>query len=407
MRRPAWRFWPGFLAVCWSVGHSPPVFAAETIATEITVSVQDQQTRIAVNLSAKTGYRIVTLPDPYRVVIDLNNVAFKLPAETGEKSIGLVKAFRFGRLKENKARIVIDTTGPVSVEKDGLVPNDAGARLNITLANTTERAFGKTYRRRKRREAVRKQDEAAWGTITQPAKPKGSKRVVIIDPGHGGVDAGAISQARAREKDIVLEFAHELRRALEKNKRYRVLMTRRKDVFVPLRHHVRFARKHGADLFISIHADNIAEKAYAGISGATVYTLSDRGSDAVARELARRENKSDVIAGVEIQEQTSAVANILIDLVQRETNARSDVLAQVLLANIRKSTPLSRGPHRSAAFAVLKAPDVPSALIELGYLSNQKDEKRLASSAWRAKVASAIAKAVHGYFVRQGSSAPY
>jgi N-acetylmuramoyl-L-alanine amidase len=302
----------------------------------------------------------------------------------------------------------MDTDGPARILQSSSTTTTTGMQVRVVLTNTSEYAFGKIYRRRKRRDAIRQQDAAQWDAVTQAAKPrKSGKKLIVIDPGHGGVDSGAIASSRTMEKDVVLAFSHALRKALERTGRYVVDMTRRGDVYVPLRARVRFARRHSADLFISVHADIVADKLYSSISGTTLYTLSEDGSDAAAREFAARENTSDIIAGVDLPEQANAVANILIDLAQRETNSRSEKFAQAALGQIRKATKLSRGPHRSAAFRVLKAPDVPSLLIELGYLSNKDDETRLRSPKWRADVAQSLVRSVAKYFAGQTSIQPY
>ncbi len=399
-----------FAAIWWLV---PTCFAIEALAVEASATRIDLEpdgdaTVVVISLSRPAIYRVVTLPDPYRIVIDLSHVEFRLPPADRTTSLGIVKAFRYGRFAAGKSRIVIDTDGPARVLRSSSAQTAGGAQVRVSLAATTGYAFGKVYRKRKRREAIQQQDAAQWEAVTRPARArKDGKKVIVIDPGHGGVDSGATVEARTREKDIVLAFSHDLRKALERTGRYVVRMTRRGDIFVPLRARVEFARRHGADLFISIHADSVASEADAGISGTTVYTLSEDGSDAAAREFAARENTSDVIAGVDLPEQSNAVTNILVDLAQRETNSRSEDFARVVLAHIRKATKLSRGPHRSAAFRVLKAPDVPSLLIELGYLSNHADETRLRSPKWRADVARSLTRSVKRYFAGQTSEQPY
>jgi N-acetylmuramoyl-L-alanine amidase len=220
----------------------------------------------------------------------------------------------------------------------------------------------------------------------------------MIDPGHGGVDPGAMSRSGVWEKNIVLAFARELRRGLLATGQFRVLMTRDRDVFVRLRNRIAIARRAGADLFISVHADSIRNSR---VRGTSVYTLSERASDKEADTLAHKENKSDLIAGVDLKKQSDDVVNILIDLAQRETMNESAVFARKLVNELGKTRKMLRNTHRFAGFAVLKAPDIPSVLVELGYLSNRSDERLLTNPKKRRSLARAMARAVQEYFERQ------
>ena len=220
----------------------------------------------------------------------------------------------------------------------------------------------------------------------------------MIDPGHGGVDPGAISRSGAWEKHIVLAFSKELRRQLVATGKFDVRLTRHRDVFIRLRQRIAKARAVGANLFLSIHADSIHNRR---VRGTSVYTLSKRASDKEAAALARKENKSDLIAGVDLKKQSSDVVNILIDLAQRETMNESAVFAQQLVSEMAKVRKMLRNTHRFAGFAVLKAPDIPSVLIELGYLSNRTDEKLLLDPKQHRRMASSITRAIQRYFERQ------
>jgi N-acetylmuramoyl-L-alanine amidase len=224
---------------------------------------------------------------------------------------------------------------------------------------------------------------------------KPQKRVIVLDPGHGGVDPGAIGRHGASEKTVVFQFAQELRKRLRKSGKYVVLMTRSKDTFVRLRDRVHFARENEADLFIAVHADSLKR---GDARGATVYTLSDNASDKEAGELATKENRADIIAGVDLGGETDEVTGILIDLAQRETNNQSVYFAKTLVKTMDRVTRMTSRPHRSAGFRVLKAPDVPSILLELGYLSSKSDEQMLQTSSWRVKAADAVADAIDEYF---------
>jgi len=219
----------------------------------------------------------------------------------------------------------------------------------------------------------------------------------VLDPGHGGIDTGTHGLDGELEKDIVLSFASEIRDRLEKSGKYRVLMTRSDDTFIALNDRVRFARSHGAALFVSIHADALPKKE-GQAEGATVYTLSEHASDAEAARLADDENKADVIAGVDLTAEPDDVANILVDLAQRETKTFSLQFAHSSVKEFKTVARLHKRPLKSAGFVVLKAPDVPSVLIELGYMSNRGDLNHLVDAEWRGKTAAALAHAVDDFF---------
>ena len=233
---------------------------------------------------------------------------------------------------------------------------------------------------------------------TRPAKRPDVRPLIAIDPGHGGVDPGAHGLSGVWEKRITFLQARELRRQLLKTGRYRVAQTRNRDVFVRLRERIAIAQRAGADLFISLHADSIDNRR---VRGGAVYTLSEKASDKEAAALAKKENKADIIAGLDLNEQSKTVAKILIDLRQRLTKNDSVIFAQGLVRELSKSMRLLRNNHRFAGFAVLKAPDIPSVLIEMGYLSNRTDERLLKQKRHRRQVAAAIVRAINAYFVRQ------
>jgi N-acetylmuramoyl-L-alanine amidase len=241
--------------------------------------------------------------------------------------------------------------------------------------------------------------------LPEPVEPRGlpadGKPVVVIDPGHGGVDPGAIGVSGMYEKYITLAMARELKASLEKNGRYKVFLTRDRDVFIRLRDRVAIARQYNADLFISLHSDSVANPQLKGLS---VYTLSQNASDSEAQALADKENKADLIAGIDLSHESADVANILIDLAQRETMNRSAGFASGVVDEVGRDTNLLGNTHRFAGFAVLKAPDVPAVLIELGYLSNETEERSLRQPEYRAKLAKSISRAVDRFFL-QGQKA--
>jgi N-acetylmuramoyl-L-alanine amidase len=235
-----------------------------------------------------------------------------------------------------------------------------------------------------------------------PVRPEGDRRpLIMLDAGHGGVDPGAIGVSGSYEKTLVLSYARELKRQIEKSGRYRVRLTRDSDVFIQLRDRVASAQAAEADVFISLHANAHRKKS---LRGAAVYSLSEKASDAEAAALAAKENRADVIAGIDLSAQTEVVSKILIDLAQRETMNQSKIFANILVQKLAAVGPLLRNTHRSAGFAVLKSPTVPSVLVELGYLSNKKEERLLRSEDYRRNLSTAIIRAIDGYFDWQQSA---
>lgn len=382
--------------------------ANESIARDARLGGDAQRTRFVTVLSKKVRFGVKTLADPYRVILDLSDVKLELPKGRGEESKGLVSGYRYGRVEPYGVRIILNVKAPVIVDKaeiwdarDGHPP-----RLVVELVRTTREAF--LAKQRKQLAAVRRKAPAPPPVPSpRPKRSKSDKKVVVIDPGHGGIDPGAVAKTGLKEKDVVFRFSKVLRDALVKTGKYEVVLTRTVDSYVPLRKRVDIARDLGADLFLSLHADALSGRYAKAVSGATVYTLSEKASDDEAKELAAAENKSDLIAGIELPPESSDVANILIDLAQRETKNLSISFAGVLIENLSGKTELSKKSRKFAGFRVLKAPDVPSVLLELGYMTNPTDVRRLQSAAWRSKVAQAIAQAIDAYFAKRTAHNPY
>ncbi len=387
------RLWATLLALALLL--SLPALAAEPVVTGTRVGGDGNRTRFVADLTQVVSFNVYVLPDPYRVVIDLPDVTFDLPPGAGRKVRGLIGEFRYGVVGNGRSRIVIDTSGPVLIEKSFVIEPQSGqpARLVVDLVKTGEAAFLEAYKS----ETLKSQSAAAAATAPEEptAPPKSVRKLVVIDPGHGGIDPGAIGLSRTKEKDVVLAFAQTLREKLDATGKYDVVMTRTGDEFVSLRDRVRLARQRQADLFIAIHADTVRGQS---ARGATIYTLSDKASDAEAEALAQKENRSDIIAGLDLDTGNQEVTGILIDLVQRESKNHSMVFARKAVAELRAVTGFTGKPLRSAGFVVLKAPDVPSVLVELGYLSSKTDERQLNSPDWRDKTAVALARAVDKYF---------
>ncbi|HET9617958.1 MAG TPA: N-acetylmuramoyl-L-alanine amidase [Pseudolabrys sp.] len=367
--------------------------AAVPSVTAVRVGGDDKQTRFVLDIDRQVELATFTLADPYRVVVDLPQVAFQLPDKAGDHGRGLIKSFRYGLIMQGGSRIVMDTKGPVKVEKAFVMASTEGqpARLVIDLTATDRDAYLRNIALENRPAKAPKQPAVA-------VKPDGDPRpLIVLDPGHGGIDTGTHGLDGELEKDVVLSFASEVRTRLEASGKYRVLMTRGDDTFIPLNDRVRFARSHGAALFVSIHADALPKKE-GQADGATVYTLSEHASDAEAARLADDENKADVIAGVDLSAEPDDVANILVDLAQRETKTFSLQFAHATVKEFKTVARLHKRPLKSAGFVVLKAPDVPSVLIELGYMSNRGDLNHLVDAEWRGKTAAALAHAVDDFF---------
>ena len=366
------------------------------VATEVRVGGDDSQTRFVIDLTRKIDLRAFTLADPYRVVVDIPQVTFQLAPKTGDKGRGLIKAFRFGLVMAGGSRIVLDVSKPVRIDKAFVLDAAQGqpARLVLDLAAIDRDSFMRNLsleNKGRPSAALPSAPVAAAGASADP------RPIVVVDPGHGGLDTGTKSSAGDEEKTIVLDIGLMLRDRLEKSGKYRVVMTRTDDTFVPLADRVRFARERQGALFISIHADALPKRE-GDVQGATVYTLSERASDSEAARLAEAENRADVIAGIDLTAEPNDVADILIDLAQRETKTFSHQFARGLVGELRNAVRLHRNPVKSAGFRVLKAPDVPSVLLELGYMSNREDLKLLKSEAWRQKTVETVAKAVDTFF---------
>jgi N-acetylmuramoyl-L-alanine amidase len=378
---------------------APVAPTKEPIIMSARIGEHPDRTRFVVELSDPVDMRTFTLNGPNRVVIDMPAVQWHLEGPPRPSGNGAVKSYRYGLFRPGNSRFVIDLNQPVSISDALVLPpeNGFGYRVVIDLFPTTQAKFDKTAGWPA---DLKAKDSAAERVASLPPQPMvlpptSTKKVVIIDPGHGGLDSGTIGVDGTMEKDVVLAEGLRLRKALQVHG-YTVHMTRDTDVFIPLRERVNIARSWHADLFISIHADSIHDPSVQGLS---VYTLSERGSDKEAAALAAKENQSDVIAGVDLSGDNSAVAPILIDLAQRDTMNKSSRFAETAITELSRATDiLPRQPHRSGALVVLKAPDVPAVLIELGYLSNVHDAEQLRTPVWRDGVADAIAGAVDRHF---------
>jgi N-acetylmuramoyl-L-alanine amidase len=386
----------------------------------------DKQTRFVLDLDKSVPFRAFVLADPYRVVVDLPQVNFQLTAGTGAGR-GLVKAFRYGLVMPGGSRIVFDLTGPVKISNSYALGPDNGqpARLVLEFTQidpTTFDQLAQSANQPQLRPAVadavntasvggaaqndRTKDDHARDDQAKSAEAAAQadrRPVIVIDPGHGGIDNGTQGDGQS-EKNIVLAFGLALRERIEKSGKYRVVMTRSDDTFVPLDERVKIAHDQSAALFVSIHADSLPHREGTA-EGATIYTLSDKASDAEAARLADMENKADAIGGLNLKEEPSDVADILIDLAQRETRTFSNRFAHLLAGNMKSTTRMYKHPLKSAGFRVLKAPDVPSVLVELGYVSNKGDLEHLISDNWRSKNVEAMTQAIDEFLAKRMATA--
>jgi N-acetylmuramoyl-L-alanine amidase len=424
-----------------------PLPSSFPVASDARLAGDAKQTRFVLDLDRTVQFRAFALSDPYRVVVDMPQVNFRLPEGAGTTGRGLVRGFRYGLVMPGGSRIVIDLAGPAKVKNsyvlDGAngqpprlvvdveevdraafaqsqgapqpqgIPqgnpqgtaeeaaSQAAAASQRLLQATSQAASQATGARPDLKPAISDSQAAisAPQTVPAPSQPPDPRPVVVIDPGHGGVDNGTQSGTEV-EKNVVLAFGLALRDRLEISGKYHVVMTRTDDTFIPLGDRVHVARIQGAALFVSIHADALP-KGEGDAQGATIYTLSDHATDAQAESLAESENRADAIGGVNLTDEPTDVADILIDLAQRETRTFSNRFARLLMGEMKNTAKMHKHPLKSAGFRVLKAPDVPSVLVELGYVSNKGDMENLVSEGWRTRIVGSMAKAIDVFLAKK------
>jgi N-acetylmuramoyl-L-alanine amidase len=402
---------PGIVCAAETQTAKPALASSFPVASDVRLAGDGKQTRFVLDLSQSISFHAFPLADPYRVVLDIPQVSFQLRPGVGGEGRGLIKAFRYGLVMPGGSRIVFDLTGPARIANAYVLnaANGQPPRLVLELEEVDRTAFLQSLSSDNRvelRPAVGDETPpvvANVETTPKPESPPDPRPVIVIDPGHGGPDNGTQSGSDT-EKNLVLEFALALRDRIEKNGKYRVVMTRTDDTFIPLNDRVRVARNQSAALLVSIHADALPRRE-GDAQGATIYTLSDRASDAEAERLAEAENKADAIGGVNLTEEPTEVADILIDLAQRETRTFSNRFARILMGEMKATTRMHKHPLKSAGFRVLKAPDVPSVLVELGYVSNKDDLEHLVSEHWRSLTAGSVAHAIDTFFAKRLATA--
>jgi N-acetylmuramoyl-L-alanine amidase len=379
--------------------NQPP--AGPAVATAVRVENGPDLAKLTFEVTRPVAATSFVLSTPDRIVVDLPGIDFRIDPRVGAPKPGndkaLITSFRFGHFAPDKSRIVVDLAAPARIVQAQMVADAAQSRLVIELARTSRAAFDTAAH-----DSLLAAEAADNTERAPPVKQeKSALPLIVVDPGHGGVDSGAIDNGLV-EKNIVFDFANLLAAKLKASGHYKVTMTRDGDVFLSLAERVRIAQDSGAALFISIHADSIYGAA--NVAGATVYTGADHATDAEAARTAEKENQADAAAGVAAKDAANGVSDILADLTRQETRTYSHVFARTLVNYWKVAGRLNKNPERAAGFRVLKAPDVPSVLIELGYLSNAKDAACLTSPGWRDQTSTRVAAAIDAFFAIRGNT---
>lgn len=430
--------------------------AAKTVR-DIKLLPHDEGVRIVIDLGSKVPFQHRTFDHPPRLVVELPDVSWQIPEHRGRRAYRMVKGFQFGRLKNGVSNLIIDVDRPFEIETVFELPpsKSSGYRIvtdlaplppNVAMRGQRVRSNAyETSPTRVKAPPIRDDKTPPWRRLergtdrnqVRPPLPTGqrtaaivprerppaqrdrvtsnrrtldgkapvptprpsllpTKRMIVIDPGHGGIDPGASGKHGTYEKNVVLTMALELRRNLVNSGRYDVILTRDDDSFVRLRDRLQIARASAGHLFLSLHADSLANNK--DVRGAAVYTLSDQASSEEAERLASTENRADILGGIDLSHHEPLVTQILIDLAQRDANSKSLKVADFLVDELGEVTKLLRRQRQQAGFVVLKSPDMPSALIELGYLSNVEDERRLTNRDHLIDLSKAIVRAIDRYF---------
>ncbi len=393
-----------FVMVCWACVAAAQEFSGLARVDPEATRLSDTRDgmRLDLGLSMGVPWRIFTLDSPPRLVLDFREVDWR-GADPGliDRAEG-AKAVRMGAFRPGWSRLVVDLEGPYLVARATMSIDEVSgaARLQVDLPETTAEIFAAEAGA----PPTPGWDRAESGAteVARPRQRGDAPLVVVLDPGHGGIDPGA-DQDGVLEKDLMLQFARELKEALTRAGGFDVVMTRDADVFVSLERRVAIAHQSGADLFVSLHADALSE---GRATGATVYTLSDSASDEASAALAERHNRADMLAGIDLTGSDDVVAGVLMDLARMETQPRAESLARAIkLGLAERDLPLNARPLRAAGFSVLKSPDIPSVLVELGFLSSSRDRGNLRDPAWRARMAQALTEAIAAWRIADAAKA--
>lgn len=394
---------------------SAPALALDV--KNVRMGAHPDKTRIVIETSEPSSFKVFSLADPWRAVIDMPTLNWQAGAIDMPGGV-LVKDIRAGAHSASSHRVVFDIGQPFQVSSVfRLPPNDKSAyRLVIDLkpadgaykTDLLSTSFGEFEAGQATAAAASVSAETAPAvaakvspppvTTVPSRKPSVEKPLIVIDAGHGGVDPGAVAANGLYEKNITLRMAQNLRDILERSGRYRVKLTRDDDTYLRLHQRVAIARRSEADMFISIHADSINRS---NVRGASIYTLSETASDKETAQLAMRENRADLIAGVDLSVEDEDVVNILVDLAMRDTMNQSKFFANTVVDTFQKERiKLLQNPHRYAGFAVLKAPDMPSILVEMGFLSNIHEARQLNDQNFQRKLGNALLASIDAYFAK-------
>ncbi|MDE9450757.1 N-acetylmuramoyl-L-alanine amidase [Aliiroseovarius sp. Z3] len=378
---------------------------ARLTGTGVTITDRWRSATLEIAMTRAVPWRVFTLDDPQRVVVDFSELDWTgLDLEALQASSDRVVDVRAGLFRPGWTRLVLTLSAPMVVENAWMATPDsdnATAVMRLDLAQSTPEAFS----------AITGAPDSAVFAPAAQQRPMPSPKtrqtgfgdlVVVLDPGHGGIDPGAEREGVV-EADLMLTFARQLKETLLRAGGFKVVMTRDSDVFVPLEERVTIARRAGADVFLSLHADALAQ---GRATGATVYTLSEDATDAASRSLAERHDREDILAGVDLTRQSDEVALVLMDLARTDTTPRAEALADALVEGIYSATGSTyKTPRMKAGFSVLKAPDIPSALIELGFLSSPRDRKLLQDENWRNRAAEGIRDALQYWSLQDATKA--
>ena len=365
------------------------------------IADRGSETRVVFDLSSPVKHSVFVLQNPDRVVLDIEHCDANGKLQASRVGGTLVKELRYAQKSSDKLRVVLDLNKAVS-PKSFLLPPSAGKayRLVLDLSSTTAIAATEVVPTASAKTIPKTVPETKPARVEpviamQDAPASFRDIVVAIDAGHGGKDPGAIGRKGTREKDIVLAISKRLKNLIDNEPGMRAFMTRSGDTFIPLRNRIQKASKNNADIFISIHADAAHNRK---AKGSSVYVLSQGGaSSEAARILAKRENESDKIGGVSLENKDDVLKSVLVDLSQTATIDASIDLAEDILKELGQVGNILRDKVEQAGFAVLKSPDIPSVLVETAFISNPQEEKRLKTSAHQQKLATAILKGLRRY----------
>ena len=365
-------------------------------ATGGNIAGDEVATRFFVDLTDKVPIQTFYTDSPYRIIIDMGEVEFSLDKEEAFAPQGLINEVKAGRISKGRSRIVITLNQPAEIMRASLqkILDEEDFRFLMDLEATDSARFA-TLLNAQKLVLGESGSVAQKGDRVRPVEKTEGRYTIVIDPGHGGIDGGATGGLGTKEKELVLSFAKLLKGKVEETGPFDVLLSREDDTFLTLSQRLEFTRRSKADLFLSIHADSLRQKF---VRGSTIYTLSKKASDRLSESLAESENSADLAAGLSLEDRSDAITNILIDLTTRETKRFSKQFSQHLVQNLGEEIKLNNNPQRSAAFVVLKSPDVPSVLLELGFLSNAEDEKLMRSDEWQQRAATAVSLSIQKFF---------